>query len=92
MGLAAWAIYGLLSRLLTGLKPFQALAEDGTTLLDEAGAAMLSWRGNALAVLAAIGVAVVIYFALILLTRAISKEDLALMPKGDKIARLLHIQ
>ncbi len=92
MGLAAWAIYGLLSRLLTELKPFQTLAEDGAPLLNEAGAAILSWRGNALAVMAAIGVAVVIYFALILLTRAISKEDLALMPKGDKIARLLHIQ
>ena len=34
----------------------------------------------------------IIYFVLILLTRAISREDLSLMPKGDKIARLLHIQ
>ena len=92
MGLAAWAIYGLLSRLLAALKPFQALAEDGSVLLNDAGAAILSWKGNALAVMAAIGVAVVVYFALILLTRAISREDLALMPKGDKIARLLHIQ
>ena len=41
---------------------------------------------------AAIGVAAIVYFALILLTKAISKEDLALMPKGDKIARLLRIQ
>ena len=52
---------------------------------------MLSWKGNALAVMVAIGVAVVVYFALVLLTKAISKEDLSLMPKGDKIARLLHI-
>jgi len=58
----------------------------------EAGKAMLSWKGNALAVTAAIGVAAIVYFALILLTKAISKEDLALMPKGDKIARLLRIQ
>ena len=40
----------------------------------------------------AIGVAAVVYFALILFTRAISREDLSLMPKGDKIAKVLHIQ
>ena len=39
----------------------------------------------------AIGVAAAVYFALILLTKAISKEDLALMPKGDKIAKLLRL-
>ena len=91
MGAAAWAVCGLLSRVLVKLTPFQQTA-DGVPVLDETGAAILSWKGNALAVLAAIGVAVVVYFALILLTKAISKEDLALMPKGDKIARLLRIQ
>lgn len=45
-----------------------------------------------IAVLPAILVAVLVYFALILTLNAISKEDLALMPKGDKIARLLRIQ
>ena len=75
-----------------GIKAFQSLEENGSVLLDAAGKAMLSWKGNALAVLAAIGVAVVVYFALVLLTRAISREDLSLMPKGDKIARLLRIQ
>ena len=44
------------------------------------------------ATLAAIAVAGVIYLVLILVTRAISREDLALMPKGDKIARLLHLR
>ena len=92
MGAAAWAIYGLLSHFLVGIKAFQSLEENGSVLLDAAGKAMLSWKGNALAVLAAIGVAVVVYFALVLLTRAISREDLSLMPKGDKIARLLRIQ
>ena len=48
--------------------------------------------GNAVATAAAIGVAVIVYFALILVTKAISKDDLALMPKGDKIARLLRIK
>ena len=36
--------------------------------------------------------AVILYFALILVTKAISRDDLALMPKGDKIARLLRIK
>ena len=99
MGASAWAVYGLLSKLMVwlGTNPdlkltlFLALGEDGGLLLDEAGNAFLSWKGNALAVMAAIGVGVIVYFTLILLTKAISKEDLALMPKGDKIARLLRI-
>ena len=91
MGASAWAVCGLASRLLVKLAAFQAVDENGSALLDGAGKAILSWKGNALAVVAAIGVAVVVYFALVLLTRAISREDLALMPKGDKIARLLHI-
>lgn len=91
MGASAWAVCGLLSKVLVKLGPFQQTA-DGVPVLDEAGSAVLSWMGNALAVMAAIGVAVIVYFALILLTKAISKEDLALMPKGDKIARLLRIQ
>ena len=91
MGASAWAVCGLASRLLVKLAAFQAVDENGSALLDGAGKAILSWKGNALAVVAAIGMAVVVYFALVLLTRAISREDLALMPKGDKIARLLHI-
>ena len=100
MGASAWAIYGLTSKLLIWLDSllkrevplFQAVAEDGSILLNEADAAILSWKGNALSVMVAIGFAMIIYFVLILLTRAISREDLSLMPKGDKIARLLHIQ
>ena len=41
--------------------------------------------------MAAILVAVVIYFVLIVALRAISRDDLALMPKGDKLARLLRL-
>ena len=98
MGLTAWAVYGLSSRALTALDLFHKLAEDGAYIpgpfvnLAEDGTKALSGLGNAAAVLAAIGIAAVIYFALILLTKAISKEDLSLMPKGDKIARLLRIQ
>ncbi len=84
MGLTAWALNGILARVLGGLKPFQSVLEDGTV--------QLSGKGSALAVLGAIGVAAVVYFALILVTRAISKEDLALIPKGDKIARILRVE
>lgn len=91
MGASVWAVYGLASKLLVKLAAFQAVDENGSALLDEAGAAILSWKGNALSVIAAIGVGVIVYFALVLVTHAISREDLALMPKGDKIARLLRI-
>lgn len=47
--------------------------------------------GNSLATVGAIGVGGVVYLVLILSLRVISKEDLALMPKGDKIARILRI-
>lgn len=46
---------------------------------------------NRIATLGAIVIAVVVYVILVLALRVISKEDLALMPKGDKIARILHI-
>ena len=92
MGLTAWAIHGLIWTLLTKLNLFVALGEDEKPLLDGLGRAVLSRTGTALAVFAAIGVAVIVYFALILVTRAISKEDLALLPKGDKIARILRVE
>ena len=48
--------------------------------------------GNAISTLGAISVGVVVYLVLVLALRVLSKDDLALMPKGDKIAKLLHIQ
>ena len=48
--------------------------------------------GNALSTVGAIGVGVIIYLMLVLALRAISPDDLALMPKGDKIAKILKIQ
>ena len=51
----------------------------------------LSKTGNAISTLAAIVVAVVIYAVLVVVLRAITKEDLSLMPKGEKIARILHL-
>ena len=90
MGAAAWAVNGLLSKAFLALKIFvtqtQELLPDGTTAVG------LSRTGTALAVFGAIGVGVIVYFALILVTKAISREDLALIPKGDKIARILRVE
>lgn len=72
MGLGAWSVYGILSKLLSH-------------------GGVLSSSGNALATLFAIAVAGVIYLVLVVTFKAISREDLALMPKGEKIARLLHL-
>ena len=85
MGFAAWAVYGLASKVLVNLSAFQTLTADGQSVT-------LTGTGNALATLAAIGVAFIVYVVLILVTHAISKDDLALMPKGDKIAKLLRIR
>ena len=78
MGAAAWAVYGLGSKLLSS-------APEG------GGPAVLSTTGNAICVLGAIGVAMVVYLALVAALRAISRDDLSLMPKGDKLARLLRL-
>lgn len=48
--------------------------------------------GNSLSTLGGIFVGVVVYAVLVLALRILTKEDLALMPKGDKIAKILKIQ
>ena len=73
MGGSAWAVYGLLSKLLGR------------------GKVGLTNPGNALATLAAIAVAGVVYLVLVAALRLLSRDDLALMPKGEKIAKLLHL-
>jgi len=78
MGLAAWAVYGIASRF------FLSPVDNGTMAI--------SGLGNAVALVLAMGIGTGIYFILILFTKAISKEDLALMPKGDKLAKLLRIR
>ena len=78
MGAAAWAVYGLLYRVLSQVP-------GGET------ERVITWMGNAVATMVAIGVAMVIYVVLVVALRAVSREDLALMPKGDKIAKLLRI-
>lgn len=81
MGGAAWAVYGLLSRILS------------SDQVDQAGQTIraVSRMGNAAGIFLAIAVAGVVYLVLVIALRAISRDDLALMPKGDKLARLLRL-
>ena len=84
MGLTAWAGNGLMSRVLLKMSAFRRVSE--------AGVAVLSGTGNAIATLGAVFLGVVVYAVLIVVLHVVSKEDLELMPKGDKIAKILHIR
>jgi stage V sporulation protein B len=42
--------------------------------------------------LIAIAVAVVVYFALIIIFRIITADDIELIPKGEKVAKILRIK
>ena len=44
------------------------------------------------ALVVAIGVGVVVYGVMTIITKAITMDDMMLIPKGDKIAKLLHIK
>ena len=85
MGLGAWAVYGLMSKLFEATGIFMSADPVTHEVLG------LSRTGNAAATLLAILVAVVIYGVLVIALRAITKDDLMLMPKGEKIARMLHL-
>lgn len=81
MGLGAWAVYGLLSKLLS----YEEVTQAGETIQT------LGKTGDGIAVMGAILIAVIIYAVLVVALRAISREDLSLMPKGDKIAKILRL-
>ena len=81
MGLGAWAVYGLLSKLLS----YEEVTQAGETIQT------LGKTGNGIAVMGALLIAVIIYAVLVVALRAISREDLSLMPKGDKIAKILRL-
>ncbi len=85
MGLGAWAVHGLLEKLFRAAGLFCQADPVTHEVLG------LSRTGNAAATLSAILVAVVIYGVLVIALRALTREDLSLMPKGEKIARLLHL-
>ncbi len=78
MGVCAWGIYSVISHIFTSPAAGEAVMT-------------VSRMGNALAVLAAILAAVAVYLVLILAMHCISRDDLMLMPKGEKIASLLKL-
>ena len=61
-------------------------------LLERFGMSAGSRMGMLLAMGGAIVIACVVYLAMIVLIRAVSKEELELVPKGDKIAKILKIR
>ncbi|MCI8651626.1 MAG: polysaccharide biosynthesis protein [Oscillospiraceae bacterium] len=73
------------------LKPFLASALMAAAAWGSYGL-LHRFLGNSLSTVGAILVGVVVYLILVLALRVISKDDLALMPKGDKIAKILKIQ
>ncbi len=84
MAAAAWGSHGLLDRLLRGMKFFWKV--------NQAGEEYFSYMGSAIATLLSVAIGGIVYLILVLAFRIISKEDLELMPKGEKIARLLRIR
>ena len=73
MGAAAWACYGLLSRLFHAAHAPSRLP-------------MLA------AMCASIALAVAVYLVMVIATRSVTLEDMKLIPKGEKLARMLHIR
>ena len=80
MGACAWGVYGILHRVLAGV------------LSAGTGRFSSEWGLAAIAMLIAVAAAVVVYVIMIIITRAVTAEDMKLIPKGEKIARLLHIR
>ena len=49
---------------------------------------LVGYLGNSLATLAAIALAALIYGLMLLRTKAISQEELKMLPKGEKLAKI----
>ena len=71
MGAAAWAVCGLVSRVLSGHSAYGV---------------------NALATFCGILAGVVVYGILVIALRILRAEDVKSLPKGEKIAKLLHLK
>ena len=76
MGIAAWAVWSLLHGLMGGVLATVAGRELNVLL----------------PLVAAVGAGVVVYCVLVIALRAITLEDMKLFPKGEKLAKLLHIR
>ena len=81
MAVAARAVYGLLSGILLD---FPAIA-------GQYGIAGSTRLPLTISLVGAIGLAMVVYLALIIATRALTKEDMHMLPKGEKLAKILRV-
>lgn len=79
-------------------KLLPALWRSGISAIVMGGAAFLAYRllwkfvaSYAICCLGAIAVAVVVYLLLVILFKALTYEDCLLLPKGEKIAKILRI-
>ena len=73
------------------LKPLLATA--GMAVTARAAYRLLAAPlGNSLATLGAIALAAVVYGVLVLALRIITREDLEMLPKGEKLAKILHVR
>lgn len=76
MGVAAWAVWSLLHGLMSGVD---------VTIINRPLNVLVPF-------VAAVLAGVVVYAVMIIATRAITLEDMKLIPKGEKLARRLHIR
>lgn len=74
------------------LKPFVASVLMAAAAWAANGLLSKILPSSRLAVLGGILIGMIVYLVLVMVLHAISKEDLSLMPKGEKIARILHIK
>lgn len=100
-------VYGLKKSISMFFKPlFSSIVMAGAAYVTESGISRyfennllfvsdsgegMSGTGKALCVFPSILVAGVIYLSLILLLRGLERSDVLMMPKGEKIARLLRL-
>ena len=83
---------GRLARLLLSTLLMAAVAWGVYAGLSAVMGGDLSWKRTALAMLVSMACAVVTYLIAVVKTRAITLADLQLIPKGEKLAKVLHIR
>ena len=86
---AAWAVYGLASRVLDGA--FLALAQQMFADPDK----IQLWSvylANAACVLLGILAGVIVYGVLVIALRILRAEDVRSIPRGEKLIKLLHLK
>lgn len=76
MGIAAWSVWNLLHGVMGGVT---------AEIMDRPVNVLIPFG-------AAVATGVIVYFVMIIALRAITLEDMKLIPKGEKIAKLLRIR